>query len=168
MVRTYIVLFALIIYAYHMHFPMCFMYEGAGKTTCISILTGLIAPTAGTAIIQGRDITTDLAAIRRNLGVCPQHDVVCLDNYNIIHFTLLLLYCMIYPSLFLLHTLIHTHSHSYMLIHIYAYTVVPGPDCRGAPEAVRVLQGRPGQGYARGGGGDDQCGRADGEEKGSL
>ena len=80
MVSTNIRLFALIIYAYHMHFPMFFTYEGAGKTSTISMLTGLIAPTAGTAIIQGRDITTDLAAIRRNLGVCPQHDVVRMSS----------------------------------------------------------------------------------------
>ena len=46
-------------------------------------------------------------------------------------------------------------------MHIYAYTVVPGLNRRGAPEAVRVLQGRPGQGHARGGRGDDQCGGAD-------
>ena len=51
---------------------------------------------------------------------------------------------------------------------MHTYTAVPGPDCRGAPEAVRVLQGRPGQGHARGGRGDDQCGGVDGEEKGSL
>jgi ABC-type multidrug transport system ATPase subunit len=51
-------------------------HNGAGKSTTISMLTGLISPDAGTAIVEGLDINTDLAAIRRNLGVCPQHDVV--------------------------------------------------------------------------------------------
>ena len=51
-------------------------HNGAGKTTTIAMLTGLAIPDGGTAIIEGLDITTDLAAVRRNLGVCPQHDVV--------------------------------------------------------------------------------------------
>ena len=40
------------------------------------MLTGLIAPDNGTAIVDGLDIRTDLAGVRRSLGVCPQHDVV--------------------------------------------------------------------------------------------
>lgn len=41
-----------------------------------SILTGLFPPTSGTAYIMGKDIRTDLSAIRQNLGVCPQHNVL--------------------------------------------------------------------------------------------
>lgn len=41
-----------------------------------SILTGLFPPTSGTAYILGKDIRTELSAIRQNLGVCPQHNVL--------------------------------------------------------------------------------------------
>ncbi|MCJ8737839.1 hypothetical protein PDJAM_G00028690 [Pangasius djambal] len=51
-------------------------HNGAGKTTTMSILTGLFPPTAGTVYIKGRDIRTDMAIIRRTLGVCPQHNVL--------------------------------------------------------------------------------------------
>uniref|UniRef100_S4RBA2 ATP-binding cassette, sub-family A (ABC1), member 1A n=1 Tax=Petromyzon marinus TaxID=7757 RepID=S4RBA2_PETMA len=51
-------------------------HNGAGKTTTMSILTGLFPPTAGTAYILGRDIRTDIDKIRKNLGVCPQYNVL--------------------------------------------------------------------------------------------
>ncbi|XP_048796564.1 ATP-binding cassette sub-family A member 13 [Lagopus muta] len=50
--------------------------NGAGKTTVISLLTGLYPPSSGTVLINGKDIRTDLAAIRTELGVCPQYDVL--------------------------------------------------------------------------------------------
>jgi len=46
--------------------------NGAGKTTTISMLTGVLAPTAGTARIGGHDIRTDLAAAKRLNGLVPQ------------------------------------------------------------------------------------------------
>eukprot|EP01038_Epipyxis_sp_PR26KG_P008312 gene8312-11246_t len=51
-------------------------HNGAGKTTAISVLTGLIPPDGGTAIIEGLDVRKDLSSIRQNLGVCPQHDIL--------------------------------------------------------------------------------------------
>ncbi|XP_030333996.1 ATP-binding cassette sub-family A member 13 isoform X5 [Strigops habroptila] len=50
--------------------------NGAGKTTVMSLLTGLYPPSSGTIIINGKDIRSDLAAIRTELGVCPQYDVL--------------------------------------------------------------------------------------------
>ena len=51
-------------------------HNGAGKTTTIAMLTGLLPTDRGTAIIEGLDINKDMDEIRRNLGVCPQHDIV--------------------------------------------------------------------------------------------
>ncbi|XP_041331810.1 ATP-binding cassette sub-family A member 13 [Pyrgilauda ruficollis] len=50
--------------------------NGAGKTTVISLLTGVYPPSSGTIIVDGKDIRTELAAIRTELGVCPQYDVL--------------------------------------------------------------------------------------------
>lgn len=41
-----------------------------------SLLTGLYPPSSGTIIVDGKDIRTELAAIRTELGVCPQYDVL--------------------------------------------------------------------------------------------
>ena len=51
-------------------------HNGAGKTTTMSVLSGLFPPTAGTAIINGYDIRTNIDLIRRNLGICPQYNVL--------------------------------------------------------------------------------------------
>jgi ABC-2 type transport system ATP-binding protein len=50
--------------------------NGAGKTTTISILCGLLAPSAGTALIGGLDIRTDMPKIKERIGVCPQEAAV--------------------------------------------------------------------------------------------
>lgn len=51
-------------------------HNGAGKSTTIGMLTGLFGSTTGTAQIYGYDIKTDMTAIRRIMGVCPQHDIL--------------------------------------------------------------------------------------------
>ena len=51
----------------------------AGKTTTMSVLTGMFSPTSGTASINGHDITKDMASVRRSLGLCPQHNMLFED-----------------------------------------------------------------------------------------
>ncbi|KAM6294790.1 LOW QUALITY PROTEIN: phospholipid-transporting ATPase ABCA7 [Aegotheles albertisi] len=51
-------------------------HNGAGKTTTMSILTGLLPPTSGTAYVLGWDIRSDIDSIRRTMGTCPQHNVL--------------------------------------------------------------------------------------------
>jgi len=42
--------------------------NGAGKSTTMKMLTGFLAPTSGTAVINGHDIVTDSLAARRCIG----------------------------------------------------------------------------------------------------
>ncbi|KAN0026827.1 hypothetical protein ACTFIV_007818 [Dictyostelium citrinum] len=53
--------------------------NGAGKTTSISMLTGLYTPTSGTAHIAGLDIRYDMDKIHQVIGVVMQFDVLWED-----------------------------------------------------------------------------------------
>ncbi|MCG6870154.1 MAG: ABC transporter ATP-binding protein [Gammaproteobacteria bacterium] len=52
--------------------------NGAGKSTAIGIVSSLINKTGGKVFIFGRDIDTDFAAARRNIGLVPQE-----FNFNV-------------------------------------------------------------------------------------
>ena len=54
-------------------------HNGAGKTTTMSVLTGLFSASSGSALINGHDIRNDMAAVRRSLGLCPQHNMLFED-----------------------------------------------------------------------------------------
>lgn len=51
-------------------------HNGAGKTTTMSMLTGMIEPSAGEAFAFGTSIFDDLDAVWKDLGVCPQFDIL--------------------------------------------------------------------------------------------
>eukprot|EP01105_Mastigella_eilhardi_P023001 TRINITY_DN5750_c0_g1_i2.p1 TRINITY_DN5750_c0_g1~~TRINITY_DN5750_c0_g1_i2.p1 ORF type:complete len:1644 (-),score=438.19 TRINITY_DN5750_c0_g1_i2:58-4989(-) len=63
-------------------------HNGAGKTTTISMLTGLIPPTSGDALVEGLSIRTSMDEVRRRIGVCPQHDLLYDDLTAEEHLTL--------------------------------------------------------------------------------
>jgi ABC-2 type transport system ATP-binding protein len=46
--------------------------NGAGKTTTIRVLTTLLAPTEGRALVAGYDVRTDGLAVRASIGYIPQ------------------------------------------------------------------------------------------------
>ena len=47
--------------------------NGAGKSTTMKMLTGLLAPTSGTARIFGLDLQQDSLAIKQRIGVVPEN-----------------------------------------------------------------------------------------------
>jgi ABC-2 type transport system ATP-binding protein len=46
--------------------------NGAGKTTAVRILTTLLLPDKGRALVEGRDVVRDAAAVRRSIGLSGQ------------------------------------------------------------------------------------------------
>lgn len=50
--------------------------NGAGKTTTMSMLTGMIQPTLGTAYVNGKDIRYNIDEARESIGLCPQHNIL--------------------------------------------------------------------------------------------
>ncbi|KAF5914236.1 hypothetical protein HPG69_005086 [Diceros bicornis minor] len=54
-------------------------HNGAGKSTTLSLLSGLYPSTSGEAYVNGYDISKHMVQIRKSLGLCPQQDL--LFNY---------------------------------------------------------------------------------------
>ena len=46
--------------------------NGSGKTTTVKVLTGLVTPTRGRVLLDGRDIAEDPLGYRRRLGYVPE------------------------------------------------------------------------------------------------
>ncbi|XP_035710292.1 ATP-binding cassette sub-family A member 3-like [Folsomia candida] len=51
-------------------------HNGAGKTTAIACCTGVMSPTSGSVIINGVDIVKNPDAVRSQVGLCPQHNLL--------------------------------------------------------------------------------------------
>ena len=50
--------------------------NGAGKTTTINMLTGLLRPDGGTAMVLGHDVWSDVNVVKRIIGLMPQSEQI--------------------------------------------------------------------------------------------
>jgi ABC-2 type transport system ATP-binding protein len=50
--------------------------NGAGKTTTVRVLTTLLAPDTGQALVLGHDVTREPALVRRLIGLSGQYSAV--------------------------------------------------------------------------------------------
>jgi ATP-binding cassette subfamily A (ABC1) protein 3 len=51
-------------------------HNGAGKTTAINVLCGMLSSSSGNARIFGLDVKHDMKQLRRMMGICPQHNIL--------------------------------------------------------------------------------------------
>ena len=57
-------------------------HNGAGKSTTISMITGLSSPQNGNILINNIDIGENTKEARKNIGYCPQHNLL-FDNLTV-------------------------------------------------------------------------------------
>ena len=50
--------------------------NGAGKSTTLRMLTGILAPTSGTATVCGFDLLRETIEVKRNIGFVPESGAV--------------------------------------------------------------------------------------------
>ncbi|KAG5484802.1 hypothetical protein LSCM1_06628 [Leishmania martiniquensis] len=51
-------------------------HNGAGKTTVLNMMTGMVEPDEGDCYIYGSSVRTQLSEVRRQIGYCPQHNIL--------------------------------------------------------------------------------------------
>jgi ABC-type multidrug transport system ATPase subunit len=51
-------------------------HNGAGKTTAIYMLTGMLKSSGGNATVYGHSVNKNIDIIQKNLGLCQQFDVL--------------------------------------------------------------------------------------------
>ena len=51
-------------------------HNGAGKTTVLNMITGILKPSSGNAQIYGANLVNEIDAVRQSLGLCQQFDVL--------------------------------------------------------------------------------------------
>ena len=54
---------------------------GAGKSTLMKILTTSLSPDQGTALVNGKNISTEQKAVQKSVGYLPEHNPLYLDLY---------------------------------------------------------------------------------------
>eukprot|EP00980_Cylindrotheca_fusiformis_P001021 scaffold276_cov132-Cylindrotheca_fusiformis.AAC.16 len=54
-------------------------HNGSGKTTTVSVMTGLFPPTSGDCVLYGNSIVHNMHEARQSLGICPQHNILFAD-----------------------------------------------------------------------------------------
>ena len=57
-------------------------HNGAGKTTLIYMLTGMLNMSEGEASLFGKSVKKEIIEVRKQIGLCQQHDVL-FDNMSI-------------------------------------------------------------------------------------
>jgi ABC-2 type transport system ATP-binding protein len=57
--------------AYAGHSTALLGRNGAGKSTTMRVLAGVVPPTAGSAMVAGHDVHTEALAVKRAVGYCP-------------------------------------------------------------------------------------------------
>ncbi len=50
--------------------------NGSGKSTTVKIMTGLIEPTSGQVLLDGRDVRDDMVSFKRRLGYVPEEAIL--------------------------------------------------------------------------------------------
>ena len=60
-------------------------HNGAGKTTLMNMMTGMLDMSAGDVSVYGVSVHDSLNAVRRNVGYCPQHNILWDDLTCIEH-----------------------------------------------------------------------------------
>ena len=55
--------------------------NGAGKSTTMKMITGYLPPTAGAALVNGRNVAKDPRAVKQSIGYLGEHNPLYLDMY---------------------------------------------------------------------------------------
>ncbi|CBZ24580.1 putative ABC transporter [Leishmania mexicana MHOM/GT/2001/U1103] len=51
-------------------------HNGAGKTTVLNMMTGMVEPDAGDCYVYGYSVRNELERVRQQIGYCPQHNIL--------------------------------------------------------------------------------------------